>query len=549
MKRKINKGEYSVSLFPFLTVLICTMGALIVMLVMAVKAASQDAQKLVEKRGVELEQLLSELSERRELHQIQFEGWQAKRNELVAANSRSREHVEYLDGEIKQLQRRQQELGAQFAALEPTASDSESTITEEISRLNAEIACLSDELKQKQQLTSRQPAAAMYSIVPYSGPNSTHRRPIYVECTKDKLILQPSGIELTEGDFPFDLRNGNPLDVALATIRQHWTDNNVDGDAGSPYPLLVVRPSGGRAYAMARRAMVNWVDEFGYELIDASLALDFGPADPVLNEKLETAVRYAKMESIGRNMKFKQAERAVLSERSPMAAKGTAQGGNGELEVDTVNGGFKRKRGGTGGGQYVNQTPPFATTAKPESSAAETKSAEPHDNSFDPNASRKPETPNSADTATAQGTAAQGTAWKNDRGTGGNANSGGTTDATCLADQRGKNWALPETPGRTVALVRSVRVFCSDRQLVLIPDVGTNDERVIIELGLAPTIDSVSTLVNEIQKKIESWGPAVQSGYWRPQLELRVIPGGEQRFQDLSVLLKDSGLELKAQKQ
>jgi hypothetical protein len=541
MKRKTNKGEYSVSLFPFLTVLICTMGALIVMLVMAVRAASQDSQKLAEKRGAELEQLLVEATERRELHQVQFEGWQAKRDELVEANSRSRETVEYLEGEIKQLQRRQQELGAQFAALQPGPANSESQLSEEIKQLRAQIVGLTHELNEKQHMVSQQPVATMYSIVPYFGPNSTTRRPIYIECVNDKLILQPSGIELSEGDFPFDLRNGNPLESALSTIRQHWTETNVTGAEESPYPLLVVRPSGGRAYALARRAMVNWVDEFGYELIDASLTLDFGSTDSVLNEKIEAAVRQAKLESVSRNLKLKQAERDVLGQRSTLAKNGVTGGGSGELEVDIVNGGFKRKNGGTAGGQYVKQSP---ASGDPQSVATKPKADDANANSFEPNASRQKRGADKTTDASSPGANNQ-----SESGTGGNASAGGgSPDATCLADQRGMNWALPDTPGRTVALVRSVRVFCSDRQLVLIPDVGTNDERVTIELGSAPTLDSVPTLVSEIQKKIESWGPAVQSGYWRPQLELRVIPGGEQRYQDLAVLLKDSGLELKAHK-
>ena len=32
-----------------------------------------------------------------------------------------------------------------------------------------------------------------YAIVPYDGPNGTHRRPIYIECTAQGVILQPEG--------------------------------------------------------------------------------------------------------------------------------------------------------------------------------------------------------------------------------------------------------------------------------------------------------------------------------------------------------------------
>ena len=49
MKRGRNqKNHYSVTLFPFLAVLICTMGILVVLLVVAVRAADFDAQKATE---------------------------------------------------------------------------------------------------------------------------------------------------------------------------------------------------------------------------------------------------------------------------------------------------------------------------------------------------------------------------------------------------------------------------------------------------------------------------------------------------------------------
>jgi hypothetical protein len=37
---------------------------------------------------------------------------------------------------------------------------------------------------------------------------------------------------------------------------------------------------------------------------------------------------------------------------------------------------------------------------------------------------------------------------------------------------------------------------------------------------------------------------AVMGGYWKPLLRVRVAPGAESRFRDLTVLLKDSGIEV-----
>ena len=40
-----------------------------------------------------------------------------------------------------------------------------------------------------------------YAVVPYEGPNGTFRRPIYIECVKDELVLQPEGVRLTADDL------------------------------------------------------------------------------------------------------------------------------------------------------------------------------------------------------------------------------------------------------------------------------------------------------------------------------------------------------------
>ena len=57
-RRKKNRTQLSVSLFPFLAVLICTLGVLIVMLVMAVKSADvQSAKKQAEDNSEKLAQI------------------------------------------------------------------------------------------------------------------------------------------------------------------------------------------------------------------------------------------------------------------------------------------------------------------------------------------------------------------------------------------------------------------------------------------------------------------------------------------------------------
>ncbi len=119
-----------------------------------------------------------------------------------------------------------------------------------------------------------------YAVIPYEGPNQTHRRPIYLECCADAVILQPEGIELTEEDFDGPMGPGNPLAATLRAVREYMLDSRqFDPQAGDPYPMLLVRPEGIAAYYAARAAMKSWGFEFGYELVDDGWKLAYPPPD------------------------------------------------------------------------------------------------------------------------------------------------------------------------------------------------------------------------------------------------------------------------------
>ncbi len=122
-----------------------------------------------------------------------------------------------------------------------------------------------------------------YAVVPYEGPNQTHRRPIYIECLADAVVLQPEGVRLTEADFEGPLGPGNPLAAALRAAREYMlAGHDFDPQAGEPYPMLLVRPEGITAYYAARTAMKSWGGDFGYELIGDDWKLAFQPPDPRL---------------------------------------------------------------------------------------------------------------------------------------------------------------------------------------------------------------------------------------------------------------------------
>jgi hypothetical protein len=131
-----------------------------------------------------------------------------------------------------------------------------------------------------------------YAIVPYEGPNSTHRRPMYIECRADSVVLQPEGIELGVHDFEGPPGPHTPLAAALRAEREYLVSRNgFDPQRdGEPYPLFLVRPDGIIAYYAARHAMKSWGLEFGYEFVDADWKLAYQPPDPQLAQVLDKTV-------------------------------------------------------------------------------------------------------------------------------------------------------------------------------------------------------------------------------------------------------------------
>ena len=86
--------------------------------------------------------------------------------------------------------------------------------------------------------------------------------------------------------------------------------------------------------------------------------------------------------------------------------------------------------------------------------------------------------------------------------------------------------------------VRPIRLLCGVDYLEL-QSGGVVSGRISMAQGTAAAIDP---LVEQIWGQIKSWGVAGKNGYWKPQLRVTVLPGGETRFSELNGLLYRSGL-------
>src|SRR5262245_51698614 len=295
MSRKTARQQIGVALFPFLAVLICTMGALIVLLVLRVRQGRVDATTIaVAQIGGGASGEEKERRERLEDAQWQRELLEKSRaeksDELTQARARVahlEEHTQRLEAQARELLERARAIdeGKKLRAEDLTAARAEAD------RLKKEIEKKKKELDEAKKKTGD--GQEWYALIPYDGRSGTRRRPIYVECTEFGVIIQPEGLLLKAEDFNGPLGPGNPLDSALRAIRDHW-ERNAGDKAAQPYPLLVVRPSGVIAFGAAKAAIRAWDDEWGYELISDDKQLDFGPPDPVLDQALTKTVSVAR---------------------------------------------------------------------------------------------------------------------------------------------------------------------------------------------------------------------------------------------------------------
>jgi hypothetical protein len=285
-----QRRTLSPNLFPFLAVLVCTLGTLILLLALVAQDAEESAEKLVESEtqaaSLVAEEERWEAEKLIEFRRQQTEDLERQRSELAHVEDharRLREELETLRHEIEATER------------EDDASANEKT--------KARLASLRIQSEREKEMIreleiDRDGRPPRVVIVPYKGSNGTDRRPIYLECTASAIIIQPEGVRITASQLDGPMGPGNPLDAALRAVRSHW--QQTEPDSPPPYPLLLVRPTGVHAYAASRIAMSTWDDQFGYELIPEDLELAYPTKDPVLEVKLVEAIQDAVVRSRSR---------------------------------------------------------------------------------------------------------------------------------------------------------------------------------------------------------------------------------------------------------
>jgi hypothetical protein len=332
-RRRFQQAETGISLFPFMAVLICTMGTLIVLLMVVVRQAKVRAdtvsQEQVEQRQAAAAAREAGLADRRmerDTHQWRYEELQGSREKTAGQLAEQRLKLAHIEDHSRRLEDELKRLLQEDEALKRLNDDrqlGQQTSQAELDELKRRVENERASLAAARQEAEQRPRS--YAIIPYDGPHGTNRRPIYIECREDRVILQPEGIVFEADDF-FDAANpGNPLAACLRAIRAYWTRVGGQGVGDDAYPLLIVRPGGAESYLGCREAMKSWDDEFGYELISDDIQLAFPPTDPALVDVLTRTVKDARR--FQERLRFAKLAQIKNEERRPYLRTTSSQGG------------------------------------------------------------------------------------------------------------------------------------------------------------------------------------------------------------------------------
>ncbi|MCI0463265.1 MAG: hypothetical protein L0Z62_40480, partial [Gemmataceae bacterium] len=282
-----------VSTFPFLAVLLCAMGSLILLLlvidrrakVVAQVKAQQAAAKAVAENEKAAAARREELERRRQaLHAALAEQDQQVRTQINAVQERTESTLKSVQTEEARVRALQEQVQVERDRL--TQGEEEivarrveaERLTQQAKGSQAELARLTADLQRMEQTlvdlkAARQRQPQRYSVVPYRGRRGDNRRPLYVECTAHGLVFHPDRLTLPSLTVTAqDVR----AEIERRIERQRAAGAGVPGKPGEKaYLLMLVRPDGIVTYYHTQAFLKGLPLDFGYEFIDAEWILDF----------------------------------------------------------------------------------------------------------------------------------------------------------------------------------------------------------------------------------------------------------------------------------
>ena len=605
--RTTSEKADAVGLFPFLAVLLCTMGALLVLLVVMAQRVGKSGIKEIPTPSTtptpnvaaldnsqQIADLTRKLAEVHEYEQkIAKHGQQAEKQLQV-----EQERLSHLEQHTRQIEHELARLTIAAKQLEATEKNrviDQGQAERQLAHLKKLILETQDQLEEMREEETQKKS---YAIVPYKGPHGTHRRPIYIECSAEGIVLQPEGIRLQGSDFLATSWPGNPLAAALRASREYYNEKAIRSglsEPPDPYPMILIRPNGIRQYTIARAAIQSWDSDYGYEFIDSDWQLDYPePFDPQLAQVQEHALFVARdrlkrlvqsapsrFQGIGSGQ---QGSRG--GGRSGAGGWGTGNHGEGSDGLAQENhGNSSGLSNGPGGNALASSKDSNRTDgesrygALADDSVGSDGNRQSSDSAGSPNGTLAESSGNSGDSTldrysqtgglsgTSQGSGAQGTsASETFAGTSGgngqasahgnsaaeNARSGGTGAAggqqKSIADSRGSNWAIQKGSPGSVPIRRTIQVVVREDRMALLP--SRHETSGVGAIGTEISLEQSGTQISEefvmaLRERMEDWGIAGSGLYWRPVLELNMGPDASYSAFQIMRLLKDSGVEVR----
>jgi hypothetical protein len=296
-----RRQRLQVSTFPFLAVLLCAMGSLILLLLVidrrakvvarakALQALAQlsvDEVKADEARRADWERRRAEWEARRhQLHEQLVEQDQEVLSQVQAVREKATAAAAGITAEdthLRQLQERLQAEHAQIARWEEEVSAKRAEVSQaeqQVETSQAEMARLTAELERMERTlndlkAARQRQQQMYSLVPYRGKRGDNRKPLYLECTANALIFHPDRIALGTGPTLLASTIRAEIERRIAGRGQATPVANGKPEENA-YLLMLVRPDGITTYYRTVAALQGLKIDFGYEFIDKDWILDF----------------------------------------------------------------------------------------------------------------------------------------------------------------------------------------------------------------------------------------------------------------------------------
>ncbi|QDT38159.1 hypothetical protein [Stratiformator vulcanicus] len=202
--------------------------------------------------------------------------------------------VTALKNELQSADRRRSELQQAIAARDAERLKKET----QLARMQAELSKLADEVREKAEQRASEPPK--YSVVPFDGATGTTRRPILIECTGEGLTFLNERIDLGGADLNGFTADANPVAAGVDALNAYWKQQ----DRREPYVLLLVRPEGTVAYYAARLFLGDRIEQTGYELIPDGVEIALPEIDREARDLAVAAMRDIprSIGSVGRSM-------------------------------------------------------------------------------------------------------------------------------------------------------------------------------------------------------------------------------------------------------